>query len=110
MALLPLRLFTARAAAAIWKTGLAKARARLEGLTSRGMMLDMEDPAGSQVFVMPPPMAGFFEFSMMRVGGACDQKLIAELYYRYLNVSAPAIAATRWGTRGTPAARPWTSA
>ena len=86
VALLPLRPFSARTAAAIWKTDVAEARACLENLASRGMMLDMEDPEGAQIFVMPPPMAGFFEFSMMRVGNGCDQKLLAELYYRYLNV------------------------
>ncbi len=86
VALLPLRPFTARTAAAIWKTDLAEAQVCLENLASRGMMLDMESPEGARIFTMPPPMAGFFEFSMMRVGGAYDQKLLAELYYRYLNV------------------------
>jgi Pyruvate/2-oxoacid:ferredoxin oxidoreductase delta subunit len=86
VALLPLRPFTAETAAAIWKTDAADARCCLETLASRGMMLDIESPDGAQIFVMPPPMAGFFEFSMMRVGNGCDQKLLAELYYRYLNV------------------------
>jgi ferredoxin len=36
--------------------------------------------------VLPPPMAGFFEFSMMRVGNSYDQKLLAELFHQYLNV------------------------
>jgi ferredoxin len=31
-------------------------------------------------------MAGFFEFSMMRIGDHYDQKLLAELFYQYLNV------------------------
>ena len=31
-------------------------------------------------------MAGFFEFSMMRVGNGYDQKLLAELFHQYLNV------------------------
>jgi ferredoxin len=31
-------------------------------------------------------MAGFFEFSMMRLGNGYDQKLLAELFYQYLNV------------------------
>jgi ferredoxin len=31
-------------------------------------------------------MAGFFEFSMMRVRGDVDQKRLAELYFEYLNV------------------------
>ena len=35
---------------------------------------------------MPPPMAGFFEFSMMRVREDIDQKVLSELFYEYLNV------------------------
>ena len=31
-------------------------------------------------------MAGFFEFSMMRVRGDIDQRRLAELFYEYLNV------------------------
>jgi len=41
------------------------------------MMLDIDSRHG-QMFVMPPPMAGFFEFCMMRLGGHYDQKLLAE--------------------------------
>jgi len=31
-------------------------------------------------------MAGFFEFSMMRVRGDIEQKVLSELFYEYLNV------------------------
>jgi ferredoxin len=86
VALLPLRPFTSGTAAAIWKTSEAEARTCLENLASRGMMLDVENPEEGHIFCMPPPMAGFFEFSMMRVGNGYDQKLLAELYYQYLNV------------------------
>ena len=37
-------------------------------------------------YVLPPPMAGFFEFSMMRIRGDLDQKALAELFHQYLNV------------------------
>jgi len=86
VALLPLRPFTAATAASNWKTSEDEARNALEALASRGMMLDTVNPEGRQIFCMPPPMAGFFEFSMMRVGPTYDQKLLAELYYQYLNV------------------------
>src|SRR5271157_122903 len=85
VALLPLKPFTAATAARLWKKPESEARDILEGLASRGMMLDIESREG-QKFVMPPPMAGFFEFSMMRVGNHYDQKLLAELFYQYLNV------------------------
>ena len=85
VALLPLRPFTAAAAARNWKQAEGKALATLENLASRGMLLDVE-LGEERFFVLPPPMAGFFEFSMMRVGNGYDQKLLAELFYQYLNV------------------------
>jgi ferredoxin len=85
MALLPLKPFSVRTAAEVWKVPEAEADAILTELASRGMLLDMELDKG-RLFTMPPPMAGFFEFSMMRIGTRCDQKALAELYYQYLNV------------------------
>jgi ferredoxin len=85
VAMLPLRPFTAAAAARNWKQPEGQALATLENLASRGMLLDLE-LGEERLFVLPPPMAGFFEFSMMRVGNGYDQKLLAELFYQYLNV------------------------
>jgi ferredoxin len=85
VALLPIKPFNVAAAARVWKKPVAESRKILEGLASRGMLLDME-ARGEQIFVLPPPMAGFFEFSMMRLGNGYDQKLLAELFYQYLNV------------------------
>jgi len=85
VALLPIRPFNVAAAARVWKKPVAESRKILEGLASHGMLLDME-VQGEQIFVLPPPMAGFFEFSMMRLGNGYDQKLLAELFYQYLNV------------------------
>ena len=85
VALLPIKPFTAETAARLWKKSETESRNILEALASRGMMLDIESRHG-QTFVMPPPMAGFFEFSMMRIGDHYDQKLLAELFYQYLNV------------------------
>jgi ferredoxin len=85
VALLPIRPFSAEAAGKVWGRPAHEARKILEGLAARGMLLDMDGQDG-QLFVLPPPMAGFFEFSMMRVGNGYDQKLLAELYYQYLNV------------------------
>src|ERR1017187_8194043 len=85
VALLPIRPFNVGAAAKVWKKPEAESRKILETLASKGMLLDM-DMRGEQVFVLPPPMAGFFEFSMMRLGNDYDQKLLAELFYQYLNV------------------------
>lgn len=35
-------------------------------------------------YVLPPPMVGFFEFTMMRVRNDVDQKVLSELFYQYL--------------------------
>jgi len=85
VALLPIRPFNVAAAARVWKKPVAESRKILEGLASNGMLLDME-MQGEQIFVLPPPMAGFFEFSMMCLSNGYDQKLLAELFYQYLNV------------------------
>jgi len=85
VARLPIRPFSAKQAARIWGAGVAEARAVLDGLASRAILLDMETPGGT-VYILPPPMAGFFEFSMMRVRDDLDQKLLAELYYQYITV------------------------
>jgi len=85
VALLPIKPFTVETAALLWKKSETEARNILEALASRGMMLDIDSDCG-QRFIMPPPMAGFFEFSMMRIGDHYDQKLLAELFHQYLNV------------------------
>ncbi len=82
---LPVRPVTARRAARIWGMREAEARAVLEGLASRAILLDMEGPNGT-LYILPPPMAGFFEFSMMRVRDDIDQHLLAELFYQYITV------------------------
>ncbi|MCU0479313.1 MAG: 4Fe-4S dicluster domain-containing protein [Chloroflexi bacterium] len=85
VAQLPIKPFTATAAARTWKTSEAEARRVLDGLASRAVLLDMEGRDGT-VYILPPPMAGFFEFSMMRVRDDVDQKLLSELFYQYLTV------------------------
>jgi ferredoxin len=85
VAQLPIRPFTARKAARIWGIGEAEARRVLDGLASRAILLDMETADGA-VYILPPPMAGFFEFSMMRVRDDIDQTLLSELFYQYITV------------------------
>jgi ferredoxin len=85
VALLPIKPFTAEKAAAIWKTSLTEARKILERLADRALLLDMEEEGGTQ-YVLPPPMAGFFEFSLMRLRDDINQKVLSELFYQYMNV------------------------
>jgi Pyruvate/2-oxoacid:ferredoxin oxidoreductase delta subunit len=82
---LPIRPFTSAEAARRWRTSEDEARAVLEALASRAILVDWPGPEGT-VYALPPPMAGFFEFSLMRVRGDVDQKALAELFYQYLNV------------------------
>ncbi len=83
---LPVKPFTAKQAAAIWKIDEAEARQVLDGLASRVILLDMPTRHGDTIYALPPPMAGFFEFSMMRVRGDIDQQLLSELFYEYITV------------------------
>ena len=93
VALLPIKAFTAQQAARAWHVTVDEARGVLDGLAGRAILLDIEDPRGRQTYFLPPPMAGFFEFSMMRIRSDVDQKLLAELYYQYLNVEEDFIKA-----------------
>ena len=85
VALLPIKPFSVKTAAAVWKLSVKNARNILDTLAGRGVLLDI-DMNGEPKYVLPPPMAGFFEFSMMRVRTDLDQKKLAALYYQYLNV------------------------
>jgi len=85
LSLLPIKPFTARKAARIWKMSEAEARRLCETMASRALLVDIER-RGRMIYVLPPPMAGFFEFSLMRVRDDLDQKLLAELFHQYLQV------------------------
>ena len=85
VALLPVKPFTLATAARAWKTTPDDARKTLDALAARALLLDAERD-GETRWVLPPPMAGFFEFSMMRVRDDIDQKALAELFFEYLNV------------------------
>jgi ferredoxin len=92
VALLPIKPFTAKTAASLWKKPEAETRTILDTLAGRGILLDTEQEDES-TYVLPPPMAGFFEFSLMRIRGDIDQRLLAELFNQYLNVEEDFIKA-----------------
>jgi len=85
VSLLPIRPFTAEKASRIWKLDLTSTRKILDTLAGKALLVDIEQN-GEQEYVLPPPMAGFFEFSMMRIRPDIDQKALGELFYQYLNV------------------------
>jgi ferredoxin len=85
IAQLPIKPFTAKQAATIWKTNELEARNQLDALCDRVLLIDIIEN-GEMQYVLPPPMAGFFEFSMMRTRGDIDQPLLGELFHQYMNV------------------------
>lgn len=85
VSLLPIKPFTVEKASHIWKMDMPSAQNALNELAGRAILVDIEQN-GKSVYVLPPPMAGFFEFSLMRVRDDIDQKLLSELFYQYLNV------------------------
>jgi len=85
VSLLPIKPFNAEKASRIWKKDLVTTRKILDTLASRALLVDIEQN-GETEYSLPPPMAGFFEFSMMRVRNDIDQKTLSELFYQYLNV------------------------
>ena len=82
---LPIKPFTALTASKAWKKTEEESSVILNELASRALLIDVEIN-GNATYSLPPPMAGFFEFSMMRVGVNLDQKVLAELFLQYLNV------------------------
>lgn len=80
---LPIKPFTAEQAATNWRVPLLEAENTLQRLAGRALLVDMRIN-GKIEYVLPPPMAGFFEFALMRTRGDIDQKLLSELYEQYI--------------------------
>ncbi len=85
VSLLPIKSFTAKKTGRTWKMDIANTQKVLDELAGRAILVDI-DQDGESVYTLPPPMAGFFEFSLMRVRDDIDQKVLSELFYHYLNV------------------------
>ncbi len=85
VAQLPIKGFRVKTAANIWSVSEREALKILDSLAAKAILLDIEDEKGKK-YILPPPMAGFIEFALMRTRNDIDQKLLAELYYQYLNV------------------------
>ncbi len=82
---LPLRIFSAQRAARAWQVTPGKARRILNRLCRKALVVDIAQNGG-MTYCLPPPMAGFFEFSLMRRRTDLDQKALAESFYRYINL------------------------
>jgi len=86
VARLPIKPFSVKKAARLWNKPESETQSILDALAGRGILVDSVPGNGPTIYSLPPPMAGFFEFSMMRLRNDIDQKLLAELFYQYLNV------------------------
>ncbi|MEA2061727.1 MAG: 4Fe-4S dicluster domain-containing protein [Thermodesulfobacteriota bacterium] len=85
VASLPIKPFPVEKAAQAWKMKISKAQHILDKLAGRAILVDMY-LNNRMYYVLPPPMAGFFEFSMMRLRNDVNQKMISQMFYQYLNV------------------------
>ena len=82
---LPIKPFTAEQAAKNWRVSKDEAEKTLQRLAGRALLVDIQLDDKTE-YVLPPPMAGFFEFALMRTRGDIDQKLLSELYEQYITV------------------------
>ena len=85
VSLLPIKPFTAIKASRMWKMDISSSQKILDELAGRSILVDFEQN-GETVYALPPPMAGFFEFSLMLIRNDIDQKVLSELFYEYMNV------------------------
>jgi NAD-dependent dihydropyrimidine dehydrogenase PreA subunit len=84
VSLLPVAPFRLDAAARAWKVDELEARRRLDALADKALIVDTRLDGGTLYF-LPPPMAGFFEFSLMRTRGGHDKAALSQLYAQYLD-------------------------
>ncbi len=69
------------------RTGLSAEtlRARLDAMADKGLVLDLRDRrTGATVYMLAPPVVGFFEFSMMRLDDGLPKARLARAYEAYM--------------------------
>ena len=84
VSLLPINAFTLEEASKLLQKSTDEAKLILDALADKGLLFDFATGA-TQAYLMAPTMAGFFEFSLMRLDGRFDKRLLSELYYQYIN-------------------------
>lgn len=82
---LPIQSFIAAEAAKRWKQSETDAALILDRLARRALLVDFVKD-GTTYYVLPPPMAGWIEFSMMRIREDIDQHSLGQLLHQYMNV------------------------
>ena len=57
----------------------------LDKMAEKGLVIDFErGKSGRKIYFLAPTVVGFFEFSLMRVRNDIDQKLLSELFHKYM--------------------------
>ena len=69
--------------AARFGLGPDELRPRLDAMADKGLVLDLADHDGRTVYMLAPPMVGFFEFSMMRLDDGLPKARLAQAYDAY---------------------------
>lgn len=94
---LPVQGFSAGEAASRWSMAIPAAVEVLDELASRAVLIDYEK-GGEKHYVLPPPMAGWIEFSMMRMRTDIDQHALGVLLHQYMNVEEDFVKALFFGS------------
>lgn len=84
VSVLPTHPFTVEEAAKLFKKSSIETRVILNTLADKGILFDFAT-GETQAYFLVPTMAGFFEFSLMRLDGRFDKQVLSELYYQYVN-------------------------
>ena len=87
VSVLPIKPFTVKTAVKRWKKSEKETKKILDILADKGLLLDMFD-GKKQTYIIPPTMAGFFEFSLMRTDGKFNRKVLSELFHQYINIES----------------------
>ncbi|MCL5735500.1 MAG: 4Fe-4S binding protein [Actinobacteria bacterium] len=60
-------------------------RAHLDAMADKGLVLDLHDErTGEALYMLAPPVVGFFEFSMMRLADHLPKAKLAQAYHTYM--------------------------
>lgn len=94
---LPIQGFDAKEAAKRWELPLSESIEILDNLARRAILVDIVKD-GKTTYVLPPPMAGFIEFSMMRIRKDIDQHSLGQLLHQYMNIEEDFVRELFYGT------------
>lgn len=82
--ILPINFFTVEKASCLWRKTEEETLQVLNSLADKGILLDITK-GSEQRFILAPTMAGFFEFSLMRIDEKLNCKALSELFHQYIN-------------------------